>query len=830
MDVTGKPPAVVRSSSPSPRPGRILLGAALPLGAFLLALIVLNRLLSEIHLRSVIDGMHAVPVSRWLLAVCFAAGSYLALTIPDALALHVIGKHLGARRTMTAALMATAVGNNLGVAAVSGGSIRYRLYSAMGLPAADIGWLVGFCSLTFALGAMTLGGLSLTLEAGSSATLIHLRPEPARIVGVTLLALVVAYTGFAAFRRRSLTLGSWSLAIPSLPTAVVQVLAGCLDLLCAGATLYVLLPEGHGVSYAAFAGLYVLAVTGGTLSNVPGGLGVFESAIVALLPQVDAPAVLGSVLVYRVIYYLVPFSLALIGLVVNEARLRRHELGRAGVLVRNSIAFVAPQAVAVAVFIAGVMLLFSGALPATPARLARLSEVVPSPLLEASHLAGSTVGVLLLLVANGLYRRLDGAWHAAMWLLAAGIGASILKGFDYEEALVLSIVVVVLWIGRDRFDRPASLLHSRFSRSWIVAVALAIGASIFVGLLAFRHVPYRDELWWEFARDQDAPRMLRASLLVVLIGGAAALWRLLQPVRPARTTSSPADLATAADIAARSPQSNAQLVLLGDKQLLFDDSREAFVMYRVSGRSWIAMGDPVGPAARQQELVWRFRESCDRYGTWPVFYEVAESTLPLYIDAGLSLSKLGEEARVPLAEFSLEGSRRAALRQSHRKAERQGTRFSIVPPSALAPLLDTLQRVSDDWLTTKHVAEKGFSLGFFDRDYLLRCPCAVVECQGRIVAFANLWAGRDLEECSVDLMRHTRDAPGATMDFLMVEMMLWARTQGYRYFNLGMAPLSGLEQHRLAPLWHRTGALIYQYGEDFYNFEGLRQYKQKYLP
>ncbi len=804
--------------------------AVLPIAAFSIALFVLHRLLSEIPLRSVIGAVHAVPASHWLLALCCAAGSYLSLVIPDVLSLHELGHHVGIRRTVSTSLMAAAVGNNLGVAALSGGAVRYRLYSAIGLPAGDIGWLVGFGSITFALGVMTLGGLSLVLEAGSSATLLHLMPGPARLVGFTLLALVAAYLAFIAVRRRPLAVRAWSIALPRLPTAAAQVLAGCLDLLFAGAALHVLLPEGHGVGFSAFAGLYALAVAAGAASNVPGGLGVFETAIVGLMPQVAVPALLGSILVYRAIYYLLPFSLALIGLIASEVRSRPDEFGRVGTLARSSVAFIAPQVVAVAIFIAGAMLLFSGALPAAPARLVRLGSFVPLPLLEASHLVGSAVGVLLLLVAHGLYRRLDGAWHAAMWLLAAGIVASILKGFDYEEALVLSLAVAALWIGRDRFDRPASLLHSRFSWDWIAAVVLAIGSSVWLGLFAYRHVPYGDDLWWQFARDQDAPRMLRASLLVVLIGGFAALWRLMQPARPVRTTGSDDDRAVAAGIALQSPQSHAQLVLLGDKQLLLNESKTAFVMYQSSGRSWVAMGDPVGPRAQQQELVWRFRELCDHYGAWAVFYEVDESTLPLYIDAGLSLSKLGEEARVPLAGFSLEGSRRATLRQAHSKAERQGLRFSVVPQSDVAAIYDDLKTVSDDWLSTRHVAEKGFSLGFFDRDYLVRCPCAVVECNSRIVAFSNLWAGSNLEECSVDLMRHARDAPGGTMDFLMAELMSWARTQGYRYFNLGMAPLSGLEQNRLAPLWHRTGALIFRHGEDFYNFEGLRQYKEKFLP
>ena len=343
-------------------------------------------------------------------------------------------------------------------------------------------------------------------------------------------------------------------------------------------------------------------------------------------------------------------------------------------------------------------------------------------------------------------------------------------------------------------------------------------------------MPYRDELWWQFARDADAPRMLRASLLVVLLAGGAGLWRLLRPARPAPTNAAPDDLALAASIASRSRQAQASLVLLGDKRLLFDEPRTAFVMYQASGRSWIAMGDPVGPRAQQQDLVWRFKELCDHYDAWPVFYQVGESTLPLYVEAGLSLSKLGEEARVALATFSLDGSQRAALRQSHRKAARDGAAFEIVPAGRVASLLDDLERVSQEWLASKSIAEKGFSLGFFDRAYLERGACAVVRRGGSIVAFANLWTSAELEECSIDLMRHTRDAPKGIMDFLFVELMLWARAEGYRYFNLGMAPLSGFEQRRLAPLWNRTGAFIYRHGEHFYNFDGLRRYKEKFLP
>lgn len=148
----------------------------------------------------------------------------------------------------------------------------------------------------------------------------------------------------------------------------------------------------------------------------------------------------------------------------------------------------------------------------------------------------------------------------------------------------------------------------------------------------------------------------------------------------------------------------------------------------------------------------------------------------------------------------------------------------------MAAILPELRDVSDRWLADKRTREKRFSLGSFQESYLVQFPHAVVRREGRIVAFANVWQGAAGGEFSVDLMRHTNEAPSGIMDYLFVQLMLWGREQGYSYFNLGMAPLSGLESRSLAPLWSKLGALVFRHGEHFYNFRGLRQYKEKFNP
>jgi phosphatidylglycerol lysyltransferase len=228
--------------------------------------------------------------------------------------------------------------------------------------------------------------------------------------------------------------------------------------------------------------------------------------------------------------------------------------------------------------------------------------------------------------------------------------------------------------------------------------------------------------------------------------------------------------------------------------------------------------------------VWQFREACDRYAARPVFYQIGVDDLPNYLDAGLTLSKIGEEARVDLAHFGLEGSRWAELRQIHRRAQRDGASSEVLDVQQVVQQMPALRAISDQWLTAKSVAEKGFSLGRFDERYLARFPCAVVKVADRIVAFANVWASGDGQELSVDLMRYDDHAPKGVMDYLLIELMLWGRQQGHAWFNLGMAPLSGLVDRDFAPMWNRVGAFVYRHGEHFYNFEGLREYKEKFHP
>jgi len=820
------PPTQARDERPLGR----WLGPLAALLVFAGVVLLLHRQLSRLHIRSIFEHLHAIPRRQVLAALAFTAASYWLLSTYEVLALRYLRRKIRYPRIVFTSFIAYSFGHTLGFAAFTGAAIRFRLYATAGLGAIDVATLTGFCSLSFGIGLATVSGLSLLLAASNAASMLRLHHSWSLLVGTALLGAVGAYALWASLARGKLEIRGWALRAPGAAIGLTQIVLGVADLSLSSAVLWSLLPAGAHISFVSFLGIYAAAVITGVISHVPGGVGVFEAVMLLALRGIPPDALLGSLLAYRGVYYLVPLLFATLLFGAKELAGQRPALARAHELASIYVAPVVPQIAGALTFLAGALLLISGATPGIEERLAFLDQFLPLAVLEVSHLGGSLAGLGLLVLSRALFRRVQAAYHISVWLLIAGMFASLLKGLDFEEAIILALILGVLMLGRRAFYRPTAILSERFTPVWVASILGVIAMAVWIGIVSHRQVGYSDQLWWTFALHGNAPRMLRASLAVIVLGSAYILLNMLRPARPEPAVAGPEELARARALIERSDSTLANAALSGDKRLLFSEAGDAFVMYQIAGSSWIALGDPVGSKEGAEELVWRLREISDHHGGQTVFYQVNAERLALYVDLGLAALKIGEEARVPLAEFSLEGATRAELRQAHRRAQRDGASFEVVPAEGVEALMPALERISNAWLSAKSTGEKRFSIGAFSRAYLRQFPLALVRSGGAPTAFANLWTTGTKAELSVDLMRFDADAPRGCMDFLFIELMLWGREAGFGSFNLGMAPLSGLDAHPLAPAWHRVGNLIFRYGEHFYNFEGLRRYKAKFDP
>jgi phosphatidylglycerol lysyltransferase len=778
---------------------------------FVAALEVLRRELHAVTWPTLSAGVRGT--SPWLLlaALLLTALNYAVLTGYDFIALRSIGARLPRLRVAATSLLAYAIANSVGFAVLSGASIRYRSYSRCGISGEQFSQIVISYSVTFWLGLLALAPLA----------------SPA---GWPLLGISLAYVAAAALRTQPIRVRGFQLPLPTAPLAALQLLLSTADWVLAGAVLYVLLPPSDA-SFAVVLGAFLAAQTVGLVTHVPGGVGVFESVIVLLLkPYLPTMQLAPALIVYRAIYYMAPLSIALTALGVSEARRQRGHAARVTAAIGRMAEQLTPRALAIVTFFAGVVLLFSGATPAAAQRLALLDRFVPLGVIETSHIIGSVAGAVLLLLSQGLSRRLDAAYYLTTIAVGAGMAASLLKGVDYEEAAVLGVLLLVLRRARPAFDRKAALLATRFSPAWIAAVVAALTASVWLGLFAFKHVEYSHALWWQFALEGGASRFLRGSVAAATTVLLVAVARLMGHAPHDVDAPSDQDLRSAGAVIARQPATYPNLVYLRDKAVLFDEAREGFVMYGVKRRTWVALGDPVGPPERHASLIRLFIERCDDFGGTPVFYQVGRHHLHHYVDLGFAFVKLGEEARVDLRHFSLDGSANARFRQVTRRLAKDGGAFRVIPAVDVPRVMRDLQDVSEDWLTHKRGAEKGFSVGFFDPDYLARFPVAVIERGSRIVAFANVWPGSCGHELSIDLMRYHHAAPVNAMEALIVHLLIWGQEQGYDWLALGMAPMSGVGRSPIAPLRARAGIFLYEHGDLLFHFQGLRAYKEKFSP
>ncbi len=799
----------------------------LVLALFAIALRVLHDTLAEYRYRQVLAYINTLPRHQLVLAVVLTLLSYLVMTGYDTLAFRYIRHPLPYFKIALASFIGYAFNNSVGFSGLVGGSLRFRLYNAWRLTAVQIAKVIAFCTITFWLGFVLLGGVFFLATPPEIPPSIHLPFVSIRLLGVVMLLPAIGYLLWIAIRRQPIRIKQWEFELPSPGLFLAQVTTSCLDWILAASVLYILLPASLPLTFSQFLCVFLLAQIAGVASNVPGGLGIFEAIVIVFLaPFFSASSILGALVAFRAIYYLLPLLVAIVLLAIHEIVEKREGVAKAWRIFGRWAPGLAPQLLAFTTFVGGAVLLFSGATPTLPGRLGFLRRVVPLPIVELSHFFGSITGAALLLLARGLQRRLDGAYHITLGVLGAGILFQLFKGGDFEEAIILAVMLFALIASRRHFYRKAALLNEGFGPGWITAIILVVITAAWLGFFSYKHVEYSRDLWWHFQFRADAPRFLRASVGVIAVLLLFSIQRLLRPAPEEPDPPKIEEVEHAAAIIGNEKNSQTNLALLADKPLLFSPSGQAFIMYGIEGRSWIAMGDPVGAEDEKQELIWQFRELCDLHAGWPVFYEVQRQNMHLYLDLGLTLLKIGEQGRVALEDFSLEGRHRKWMRYTLRRVEAEGCRFEIIDPG---PVMEELGAISDSWLAEKRTREKGFSLGFFSEQYIRRCKVAVVRRGDRIVAFSNLWQGAGVE-LSGDLMRHLPDAPNGVMDYMFVSLILWAKEHGYHWFNLGMAPLSGLENRALGTIWNRMGALAYRFGENFYNFQGLRQYKEKFDP
>lgn len=759
------------------------------------------------------DALRAVRIREVRLALASLDATWLWVSLGlTALNVGVMGLYdvVAFRRTRSPArtrwqygAVAFAWSNFLTLGPLAGPAIRFWLYAPAIDRAADLQSGVIAIAIAFVAG---LAGWTIAAAAAARADLPLLTTA---VLAMALTAVLVAGAR-AVVARIQRVRGEGFDGIGLLEMAIV----GWLDWLLAAAAFLAIVRSGPGSVVVTPLRTFFFGQVIGVASLVPGGFGSADAYWIAKLPVGGASAA-AVVAAFRLVYYVVPWAAASLLLVswATRRQQRRIELAR--------------RVIAGLTGCGGVLLMLSSATPALRVRLIAMQHVVPLPLVEAGHMAAAMTGLLLLALARGLARGYRAAFRATMALLWLGALSSILKGLDWEEAIILGLLGIAA-------ASHAGLFTRRSRGRWIEGAdvglgAIAVAAFIVMGALTHRTGFGAFGRVLELGYRLEASRFARTAIALASAVAAAAIYVSLRvPVR--FRPPSDADIDAALDLHARIGGSTTPLMLANGDKDIFRDGTRGFCLYRIIGPYLAIFSDPVvRPQERSDFLdaLFRFAGDVDRR---PVFYQMSPDWIPPLHDRGYVFFKLGEEATLPLSRVTLEGADGKMYRQILRRAERDGVRFRIIAPYEVERSLDELEEISNDWLVSKAVSERQFSIGFFDRPYVSRFPCAIVEdANGRILAFANLLRGPMRQEFSIDLMRYRSDGP-KVMDFLFVSLFLYAKQSGYQAFNLGMAPLASVGEIKGAHPRERLARLLFQHGEHWYNFQGLRYYKQKFDP
>ena len=270
------------------------------------------------------------------------------------------------------------------------------------------------------------------------------------------------------------------------------------------------------------------------------------------------------------------------------------------------------------------------------------------------------------------------------------------------------------------------------------------------------------------------------------------------------------------------------LLFLEDKQLFFAQNDSVIISYKQMGKKLFVLGDPIGDEEKLEAGMEEFFEYALKQRMTPIFYQASEKYSSYYLKRGYRLFKIGEEAKVDLNNFGIEGKKFSNMRNIRNKFTKEGYHFSVVHPPFTKELIEEMQIVSDEWLNNRK--EKGFSVSSFSERYIGNFSVSLFrDPNGSLIAFASLPADyQQKETISIDLMRYRNTSPKATMDMVFLSTILWAKEKGYSVCSLGMSPLSNVGIERDSPYQEKIARFAFMNGCRFYNFKGLRNFKSKY--
>ncbi|TCP30923.1 phosphatidylglycerol lysyltransferase [Scopulibacillus darangshiensis] len=647
------------------------------------------------------------------------------------------------------------------------------------------------------------------------------------IIGVILFA--PAYALYPKFKQSDTA---------SLKLTLKYSVVSLAEWLAAAGVLFVILKLiGLPLTLSQVLGVFVVAAVTGLISLVPGGFGSFDLMFLIGMQAYDVEKgmVLTALLMYRIVYYFIPFVIGLVfaatemtGTVMKKIEenrvftpaiettnvmwsLQRQLFQRLGYLLFSLITI----SISLWIFLNVTLEIV----------LFKVNDegfmILSRPLMFLCYALLLGVSLTLFFRAKEMYFRTKRALYMVNTLLIISFVLGILV-LSLWISVVSFIAFIFLFVMRKQFVRvssPFTLYH--FIKIFILSILAMWLYSVLIH--SFLSLVNGDQHLLVYFYEIAAVALIFAFFFTLLF---VFIFNKSQQGIPGE----PPDFDKLKTfLEEHGGHVLSHLGFLGDKRFFFSSDGKALLQFAKIGNRLVVLGDPSGDRRSLSKVVQEFNSEADLYGYQCIYYQINGENLAVYHDLGYQFFKLGEEALVSLDDFTTAGKKNAGLRATLNRFAREGYTFDIVTPPFSDDFIHGVKKVSDEWLGRKR--EKGFSLGYFDKTYLSQAPIATLsDKDGNMIAFMSLMPVYQAGELSIDLMRYVPHAPSGIMDALFIQLFQWAKEEGYNTFNMGMAPLSNVGQHQYSFVSERIAAAIFNNVNYMYSFSGLRRFKQKYHP
>lgn len=765
------------------------------------------------QIRSLLNAIG--PLDRLLFAVLgLVSFSFCGLYDP------LLGRYfrlpLSFRRLRTIGWIAQSFNNFIGFGGLTGGGLRLRLYKDAGVDDAKafhistgiwISTLLGLfvLALPAAFGLHQLG-----LSKYLPLCLLFFLFVPVYL-WVDLLPVAVL-----RHERSPLSHLSRPIRVATIGVSALEWLAAALYFAYALRFFDPAIPWSVGIL------AYTIAMMIGMVSMIPGGLGSFDGAVLAILTGLgyDGAGIVLALLVERLFYTLLPWFLSVIRLGMLTVW---HRVGDSN---HQRLVGLYVQSLSVAVFLAGLLLLASVATPGILSRVAILDRFIPDMVSSFSRMITASAGILLMVLSRGLSVQVRRAQRAAFTTLLVASFFCLVKGLDYEETLVLWTLAGILFYSRRLFNKPATPLTRQTALRLIALVALlvAIYLPIFYTLQAFFET---------HPRHQAILTHLVPTAVFLVVGLIALIALIALTTRRSYLSfhaPGPGDYKRLRHLLdTYGGGSFAHLFYMGDKMLFWNTTDTVAMMYRPFRNHILVLGDPLGKPEDFEAAIGELVRWAMGLGMLVSFYEISPRYLSAYIEEGFRFLKLGENAQVPLDSFTTAGKKNKGLRYSAGLMEKGGFQATLSRPPHSAAQIERWRTISEEWLDGRD--ELSYSLGAFEEAYIQQSPVMeLFDADGVCQAFASFMTRQAPGVLSVDLMRYGKDAPSAVMDMLFLTIIERGKAAGYHYFDLGISPLANVGHALYSGPRERLIRTAYEFGNRIYSFDGLHFFKNKFHP